>query len=157
MARSRRDAGRGTRVQTIWSGTTFATNPSAVTIDSNVFVTGTGVTTTLAQLGFISGLGTANVLYHTDAAGRDTTAGIKTWAGTSLTINPGFTTITSVICAFVRNEAAAVSPPSIVEWSWLSVDATAVKAGFYAFDTALGVPGLYPSGGSMAWWAFGTA
>ena len=155
MARSRRGAGRGSRVQTSWSGTTFTTTPSGVTIDSAGIVAGAGVTLSLAELGYISGLGTANVLYHTAATGSDTTFGLTTWAGTSVLISPGFTTLTSFNATYVRGVGSRATPPNAIEWCFSTADT--VRVGAYTSHPATGTMNLYPSGGSICWWAFGTA
>jgi hypothetical protein len=154
MARSRRDGGRGSRVQTIYSGTTLATNPSGVTVDSTG-INAAGTAISLTELGYIDNLA-GYPLSYTSAAGYDTTAGMKTWAGSSIGIKPGFTTnMLATICAFVKNDAAVASPPIMIE-QILTAGGLAVTVGLYTLNPSTATVRLYPSGGSIAWFAIGS-
>ena len=151
MPRRRRGTdARGTRLQTTLSATTFAITPSGVTIDSQgINISGTLLS--LTELGYLSGLA-GYPLAHSALSGYDTTAGIDTWAGTSLNIKPGFTTLVSFIANFVRNDAAGVSPPTGIEHL---IAGTEVTVGLYTMDPTLATMALYKSGGSVSWWAIG--
>jgi hypothetical protein len=151
MPRSRKGtSARGTRLQSLMSATTFALNPSGVTIDAQgINISGNLISTT--ELGYLDGAA-GYPLAHSALAGYGTTAGMDSWAGTSLNINTGFTTLVAFIPNFVRNDAAAVSPPMGIEQVVASGEVT---VGLYTMNPTLATMALYPSGGSIAWFAIG--
>ena len=125
MAR-RHGPGRGTRHQRgAFSGTTFTTNPSGVTIDKNGIDSGGG-----SQLAF--------------------NGGNTAWAGSSLSITHGFSTLTGFSANYMHT---GVSPGYVVTQD--NGVSTKVSAAVY-MDTESASALLSVSGGTVFWMACGT-
>ena len=107
MARTRRPLARGTRRSSgIESGVTFATNPSGVTVDNQGITTGTGLISA-AELDYLTG--SVGYSVGNPAAAKLCVSGTSYWAGTTVTLVTGLTTIDNIICNVVQDVAAAVT------------------------------------------------
>ncbi len=124
MARSGK--GRGTRMgRGVLSGTTLATKPSGVTMDAGGIDFGNGM---LRMSG-----------------------GSVTWAGTSIVVDTGLTTIVSFDCVLGRISGASMASCRYLECG----DGGSVTAALISVDSTGSLEFPY-SGGSLCWIAFGT-
>jgi len=103
MARTRRPLARGTRRSSgIESGVTFATNPSGTTIDNQGITTGTGLIST-AELDYLTG--SVGYLVGNPAAAKLCVSGVSYWAGATVTLVTGLTSIGSIITSVINDGA----------------------------------------------------
>jgi len=132
MARTRRANARGTRRSSgIESGVTWATNPSGVTID------GTGINAgdllSLAELNYLNG--SVGYVMGNATAGKLITSGVSYWAGTTLTLATGLTTISSIICSII-NEGNSTQA---LEVKLHGINGGAASAAIYTTQWSTGV------------------
>jgi len=107
MARTRRAGARGTRRSSgIESGVSWATKPSGVTIDTSGINAGAGLIT-LTELNRLNGATGYSI--GNAAAAKLCVSGESVWAGTTLNLATGLTTISQIICNIV-NEGASTQP-----------------------------------------------
>ncbi len=169
MARSH-GTGRGTRnPRGITSGVTLATIESGSTIDvrgisgATLFAKPSGITIaaggiyyndttaiTPTEVGKLDGI--AGAALAGTAVGGKVAGGAVTWAGTSLAISTGLTTVTSFTASLGN-----ISGASAAGCEWNSTESTAgkVTAALTSVTTTNAVI-LCGSGGSITWIAFGT-
>ena len=101
MARTRRANARGTRRSSgIESGVTWVTRPSGVTIDSAGINAGSGLLT-LAEINSLNSA--AGEIVGNAAAGYLVGSGVSYWAGTTLSLSTGLTTISQIGCAIIND------------------------------------------------------
>jgi hypothetical protein len=132
--------GRGTRMpRGVFSGTTLATIPSGVTMSL-----GGGLEVTS---GVSIGDGTNYWVTYT-SLGYKVAGGNSAWAGASLTISHGFTTLTGISGIHM---ATGVTQPGIV----VSQD-NGISGGVSMAIMEHTNDGLMKSGGTLFWTAFGT-
>jgi len=157
MARSK-GTGRGSRLSQrgILSGATIATVPSGVTLaEGGLLYSGnTGITPT--EVGYLDGAG--GVVMAGTAAGGIFAGGIANWAGSSVLISTGLTTVTTFVGSLYNDPASAPTAAYGVEWVQHSITTSdgSVTAGLMYGGTSLTPAVLKSSGGSLAWMAFGT-
>jgi len=150
MARSK-GTGRGSRLSQrgILSGATIATVPSGVTIAQGGIVYSNTTAISPTEVGYLDGC--AGAAIAGTAAGYIIAGGIADWAGASVLITTGLTTVTAFTGSWYRDPATATTQAASVEWVQHGVTVGAVTAALmYGSTTA-----LFPSGGSLAWMAFG--
>lgn len=134
--------GRGSRnPRGVWSAVTLATIPSGVTIDLGAgFVTTSGVSV---------GDGTNFMVTYT-SVGYKVSGGNTTWAGTSLSLTHGFTTLTGFSGMY---QSRAATYPVVVEMTDNGISGAVSAAAYIA---AYVTKPLMYSGGTLFWTAFGT-
>jgi len=104
MPRTRLPKARGTRRSSgVESGVTWVTRPSGVTVDTSGINAGAGLLT-LAELNRINGA--AGYIVGNATAGKLVTSGVSYWAGTTLNLATGLTTISQIICGVINDGAS---------------------------------------------------
>jgi len=154
-------ARRGTNMRDLVSGSTFQTNPSGTTIDyqgitATQFGDGTStlVAADLVNLASIAGPAIGATSVHALRIATD----ISLWAGVSLEISTGLTTIKSFVATYnvldTTSDLTGVS--NVMNPIWIaSATAGIVTAALYT-QGGNGALAIAPSGGSIAWTALGT-
>lgn len=155
MARTRRPSGRGSRFTSgIVSGVSLGTNPSGVTIDQYGITIDTG-SIAQAELEYLDGA--AGYLVGNAASGKLVVSGVSYWAGTTVTLVTGLSSITSLVCSVIAD--GAVTQAFTVKTSNINNNAGCASA---ILQFSLGTAGAsYPligqaPGCSIAFIAFGT-
>ena len=101
MARTRRPLARGTKSSSgIESGVTWATNPSGVTMDYQGITTSAGLITA-AELDYLTGA--VGYVTGNPAAAKLCVSGVSYWAGTTVTLNTGLTSIDHIMTCVIND------------------------------------------------------
>ena len=154
MARSRLPNARGTRRSSgIESGVSWATKPSGVTIDGTGINAGAGLLS-LTELNKLNG--SIGYVIGNAAAGKLCTSGVSYWAGVTLTLATGLTTISSLICSVINE---GTDSTQALEVNLHGINAGAASAAIYTtqWSTGVSIAGLLRAPGcSIAFIAFGT-
>ena len=155
MARTRRAGARGTRLSSgIESGVSWTTKPSGVTIDTSGINAGAGLLT-LTELNRLNGATGYSI--GNAAAAKLCVSGVSYWAGTTLNLHTGLTTISQIICSIV-NEGVSTKP---LEVRVKEINGSGVSAAIYltmgqvGFGVSLASTIVAP-GCSIAFIAFGS-
>ena len=161
MARSRNLNKRKNRIWTEISGTTFSTFPSGVTIDNSGVITAAG-TVSPTELSYLDGAA-GDAITYTSGAGYVIVAGSQTWAGTTLQINHGLTTLTGLVATWHTVTATLTAGVSgyahIIRSAGGDINGTAsavVTQLMYDGGSLSATPQLQKAGGTISWMAFGT-
>jgi len=155
-------ARRGTNMKDLTSGSTFQTNPSGTTIDYQGVVA-TQFTDGISTLDATDLLNLASIagpaIGATSVASILMSGDITNWAGASLEISTGLTTIKSFVGNYridtVVDNLSAVSTVMAARWI-VSATAGIVTAALYSQANVPGTLTITPTGGSIAWIALGT-
>jgi len=163
MARSRNPNKRGTRLWGPISGTTFQTQPSGITIGPDGITVSAG-TVDYTELSYLDEAG-GDVLACDKGTGFSITGASVAWAGTTLQISHGFTTLQGISAVFsgssVDGGGTAVSPATchIIQSTGGDVNSMVSAVVVQRYHGRV-VPsgdsvGLVASGGTVFWMAFG--
>ena len=152
MPRKKRGGTRPSRTMGLVAGTSVGTHPSGVTLtEAGLGYDGT-TSISPTEVGYLDGAG-GNVVGST-AAGFMVSGGSRSYAGASIGIQTG---LTSVIAFFAS--AGIVSGASAVACEWVHSVAAGTGGGVTAILWANGINGVAQaesSGVSLTWIAFGT-
>ncbi len=136
-----------------YSATTFATIASGVTIVEKGIEYSGNTAITPTELGYLDGAGGAVLAESNSTAGRLVSGGSTAWAGASISISTGMTTILAL--AGGHGDVSGASAASL-EWVHnTGLGAGIVTAALMAGDGASAIS-VVPSGGSLQWIAFGS-
>ncbi len=156
MARSRNPNKRGTRMWGPISGTTFQTQPSGVTIDSTNGIEVAAGTISPTEFSYFDGAG-GDVLASDAGTGMSLTGASVVWAGTSLNIVHGFTTLQGITAIYTdatnRSDASPVNCQIIQNAAGDANGAVSVIA-VVPYDNLISTA-LAAAGGTVFWTAFG--
>ncbi len=162
MARSKNPGKRKNRIWTEISGTTLSTLPSGVTIDSSGLITAAG-TVSPTELSYLDGAG-GDVLACDKGTGFSITGASVPWAGTTLQIDHGFTTLQSinVIYSGACNATRTGASPAVCHIvqditgdANSTVSAVVVQVGHGRIVASGDSTVLMETGGTIFWMAFG--
>ena len=153
MPRRKRAGTRQSRTMGLIAGTTVSTHPSGVTLtEAGLAYDGT-TSVSATEVGYLDGLGGAALAVT--AAGYRLSGGSMYWAGASVAIQTGLTTVISFIASNIPN--AGASAVLGVEWVQNPTSgAGEVSAALYENHHTAGVKTLKAAGVSLTWMAFGT-
>lgn len=158
MGRSRNPGKRKDRQWTERSGTTFATLPSGVTISSTNGIEVALGNISMTELSYLDGAG-GDVLACDKGTGFSITGASVAWAGTTLQINHGFTTLQGIGGIYVdASNKSDVSPVNcmLIQSAGGDANSTVSMVAVIYNDTSEGTSTtLATTGGTVFWYAFG--
>ena len=156
MARSRNPNKRKSRLWTEISGTTFSTLPSGVTIDSTGIEASTLGNVSTTELSYLDGAG-GDVLACDKGTGFSITGASVAWAGTTIQISHGFTTLQGISVTFSGPTAATGTSPvvcHIIQSAGGDANSTVSAVVLTTFNSGASTK-LHDGGATIFWTAFG--
>ena len=158
MGRSRNPGKRKDRQWTERSGTTFSTLPSGVTISSTLGISVAAGNVSMTELSYLDGAG-GDVLACDKGTGFSITGASVAWAGTTLQISHGFTTLQGIGVIYVdAQNKSDVSPIScqLIQSAGGDANSTVSAVAVRKIITSNGTSTvLATTGGTVFWHAFG--
>jgi len=155
----RKNAGppiRGTREYLKFSAVTYQSiESSGTTIDQQGFHYASGTILTNTELGYLDGQAGYGISYS-PATGYGVSASWQPWAGTTIEIAHGFTTLLGIQAIHGTSYAVSATSPThvMLHHEAGSVAAATLAAAVMHMSDTTGVK-MFQSGGSVYWMAFG--